>query len=327
MKYYGGCDVGSTYTKAVILDENGKICADTTIRSKINSEVSAKLAMEEVLNKVGLNSSEELGYLIGTGYGRNKVPFADENISEISCHAMGVHVTDPSVKAIIDIGGQDVKGISIDTDGTVKNFAMNDKCAAGTGRFYEAMARSFEMTLPEFSNLSLTAKNVIPITAQCTVFAESDLVHKIQVGYAREDIIAGLCNAVASNYLNNVGKGKKIAAPVVFQGGVSKNAGVVHAFEEQLGMPVAVDPDGHLMGAFGAALLAADAGQIVGAESGPFASGTCDFEAMLDFDFKTREIECQKCANHCEVICVYRDKDIIDSWGNRCDKGAVKTTA
>ena len=119
MKYYGGCDVGSTYTKAVILDENGKICADTTIRSKINSEVSAKLAMEEVLNKVGLNSSEELGYLIGTGYGRNKVPFADENISEISCHAMGVHVTDPSVKAIIDIGGQDVKGISIDTDGTV----------------------------------------------------------------------------------------------------------------------------------------------------------------------------------------------------------------
>ena len=327
MKYFGGCDVGSTYTKAVILDENGKMCADTTIRSKINAEQSAIAAMQEVCDKVGLKDSKELAYLIGTGYGRNKVPFADENISEISCHAMGVHVTNPEVRAIIDIGGQDVKGISIDTDGTVKSFAMNDKCSAGTGRFFEAMARSFEMSLPEFSNLSLTAKNVIPITAQCTVFAESDLVHKIQVGYAREDIIAGLCNAVASNYLNNVGKGKKIAAPVVFQGGVSKNAGVVHAFEEQLGMPVAVDPDGHLMGAFGAALLAADAGPIVGAESGPFASGTFDFEAMLDFDFKTREIECQKCANHCEVICVYRDKDIIDSWGNRCDKGAVKTTA
>ena len=99
MKYYGGCDVGSTYTKAVILDETGKICADTTIRSKINSETSAKLAMEEVLNKVGLKSSQDLAYLIGTGYGRNKVPFADENISEISCHAMGVHVTDPSVTA------------------------------------------------------------------------------------------------------------------------------------------------------------------------------------------------------------------------------------
>ena len=162
MKYYGGCDVGSTHTKAVILDETGKICADTTIRSKINSETSAKLAMEEVLEQVGLKSSQDLAYLIGTGYGRNKVPFADENISEISCHAMGVHVTDPSVKAIIDIGGQDVKGISIDTDGTVKNFAMNDKCAAGTGRFYEAMARSFEMSLPEFSNLSLTAEERHP---------------------------------------------------------------------------------------------------------------------------------------------------------------------
>ncbi|MBS6980923.1 MAG: activase, partial [Oscillibacter sp.] len=157
MKYYGGCDVGSTYTKAVILDETGKICADTTIRSKINSETSAKL---------------------------------DENISEISCHAMGVHVTDPSVKAIIDIGGQDVKGISIDTDGTVKNFAMNDKCAAGTGRFYEAMARSFEMSLPEFSNLSLTAKNVIPITAQCTVFAESEVITLVGEGKPMDEIAA-----------------------------------------------------------------------------------------------------------------------------------------
>ena len=173
MKYYGGCDVGSTYTKAVILDEDGKMVADTTIKSKINSEQSAKLAMDEVLGKVGLKSSKDLAYLIGTGYGRNKVPFADENISEISCHAMGVHVTDPSVKAIIDIGGQDIKGIAVDTDGTVKNFAMNDKCAAGTGRFYEAMARSFEMSLPEFSKLSLTAKNVIPITAQCTVDRKS----------------------------------------------------------------------------------------------------------------------------------------------------------
>ena len=127
MKYYGGCDVGSTYTKAVILDEAGKIVADTTMRSKIQAEASARLAMDEVCKKAGLKSSEDLEYLIGTGYGRNKVPFADENISEISCHAMGVHVTDPSVKAIIDIGGQDVKGISVDTDGTVKNFAMNDK--------------------------------------------------------------------------------------------------------------------------------------------------------------------------------------------------------
>ena len=197
MKYFGGCDVGSTYTKAVILDENGKMVADTTIRSKINSEQSAIAAMEEVLAKVGLSSSKELEYLIGTGYGRNKVPFADENISEISCHAMGVHVTNPEVKAIIDIGGQDVKGISIDTDGTVKNFAMNDKCAAGTGRFFEAMARSFELSLPEFSKLSLTAKNVIPITAQCTVFAESEVITLVGEGKPTDEIAAGIEMAVA----------------------------------------------------------------------------------------------------------------------------------
>ena len=192
MKYFGGCDVGSTYTKAVILDETGKMVANTTIRSKMNSEQSATVAMKEVIDQVPeLNSSEDLAYLIGTGYGRNKVPFADENISEISCHAMGVHVTDPNVRAIIDIGGQDVKGISIDTDGTVKNFAMNDKCSAGTGRFFEAMANAFEMSLPEFSNLSLSAKNVIPITAQCTVFAESEVITLVGEG----DLVAAVAGA------------------------------------------------------------------------------------------------------------------------------------
>ena len=148
MRYFGGCDSGSTYTKCVIIDENGKMVADVTLRSRINAvlscEESLKLAIEQVEE---LSGPEGRAYLVGTGYGRNKVPFADENISEISCHAMGVHVADPSVKAIIDIGGQDVKGIAIDRDGTVLNFAMNDKCAAGTGRFYEAMAKSFEINL------------------------------------------------------------------------------------------------------------------------------------------------------------------------------------
>lgn len=178
MKYFGGCDVGSTYTKCVILDENGNIAADVTNRSKINPVQSAEIALNDACAKIdGIHDASELSYLIGTGYGRNKVPFADENISEISCHAMGVHVTNPSVKAIIDIGGQDVKGIAIDTDGTVKNFAMNDKCAAGTGRFFEAMANAFEMSLPEFSKLSLKAKNTIPITAQCTVLLNQRLFH------------------------------------------------------------------------------------------------------------------------------------------------------
>jgi len=252
MKYFGGCDVGSTYTKAVILDENGKMVADTTIRSKINSEQSARLAMDEVLTAIGLKSSEELCYLIGTGYGRNKVPFADENISEISCHAMGVHITNPQVKAIIDIGGQDIKGISIDTDGTVKNFAMNDKCAAGTGRFYEAMARSFEMTLPEFSNLSLTAKNVIPITAQCTVFAESEVITLVGEDKPTNEIAAGIQMSVAKRCFAMAKKAGAVDQ-ITLTGGCAKNAGLKKALEQVLRLKVvelSIDPQ--LMGALGA---------------------------------------------------------------------------
>ena len=198
MKYFGGCDSGSTYTKCVIIDETGKMVANVTLRSRINSVLSAQDALDQAISQVpDLHSAEELTYLVGTGYGRNKVPFADENISEISCHAMGVHVADPSVKAIIDIGGQDVKGIAVDSDGTVLNFAMNDKCAAGTGRFFEAMARAFEMELEDFSKLSLQAKNVIPITAQCTVFAESEVISLVGEGKPMDEIAAGIENAVA----------------------------------------------------------------------------------------------------------------------------------
>ncbi len=260
MKFFGGCDVGSTYTKAVILDENGKMVANTTIRSKINSEQSAKLAMEEVLTQAGLSSSEELTYLIGTGYGRNKVPFADENISEISCHAMGVHVTDPSVKAIIDIGGQDVKGISVDADGTVKNFAMNDKCAAGTGRFYEAMARSFEMDLSQFSKLSLNAKNVIPITAQCTVFAESEVITLVGEGKPMDEIAAGIQMAVAKRCFVMAKKAGAVDS-ITLTGGCAKNDGLKAAIEKVLKLKVielSIDPQ--LMGALGAAEYARQKG-------------------------------------------------------------------
>ena len=261
MKYFGGCDVGSTYTKCVILDENGKMAAHTTIRSKINSEASATLAMEETIAQVPeLKSARDLTYLIGTGYGRNKVPFADENISEISCHAMGVHVTNPAVKAIIDIGGQDVKGISIDTDGTVKNFAMNDKCAAGTGRFYEAMANAFEMTLPEFSQLSLTAKNVIPITAQCTVFAESEVITLVGEGKPMDEIAAGIQMAVAKRCFV---MSKKAGATdsITLTGGCAKNAGLKKAIEHVLKLKVIdLDIDPQLMGALGAAEYARQKG-------------------------------------------------------------------
>lgn len=264
MKYFGGCDAGSTYTKCVIIDENGKIAAAVTKRSRINPVLSAKDALDEAVSQVdGLNSAEELTYLIGTGYGRNKVPFADENISEISCHAMGVHVTDPSVKAIIDIGGQDVKGIAIDTDGTVLNFAMNDKCAAGTGRFFESMARAFEMSLDEFSNLSLTAKNVIPITAQCAVFAESEVISLVGVGKPMEEIAAGIQLSVAKRCFV-MAKKAGAADSVTLTGGCAKNEGLKKAIEKVLKINVVDLPtDPQLMGALGAAEYARQKGSNV----------------------------------------------------------------
>lgn len=264
MKYFGGCDAGSTYTKCVIIDENGKILAAVTKRSRINPVLSAKDALDEAVSQVdGLNSAEELTYLIGTGYGRNKVPFADENISEISCHAMGVHVTDPSVKAIIDIGGQDVKGISIDTDGTVLNFAMNDKCAAGTGRFFESMARAFEMSLDEFSNLSLTAKNVIPITAQCAVFAESEVISLVGEGKPMEEIAAGIQLSVAKRCFV-MAKKAGAADSVTLTGGCAKNEGLKKAIEKVLKINVVDLPtDPQLMGALGAAEYARQKGSNV----------------------------------------------------------------
>ena len=229
MKYFGGCDVGSTYTKAVILDENGKMVADTTIKSKINSEASAVAAMAEVCEKAGLKSSKDLEYLIGTGYGRNKVPFADENISEISCHAMGVHVTDPSVKTISDIGGQDGKGISVDTDGTVKNFEMNDKC-------------------------------VLPITAQRTVFAESEVITLVGEGKPMDEIAAGIEMAVAKRCFVMA---KKAGATdsITLTGGCAKNDGLKQAIEHVLKLKVVnLKTDPQLMGALGAAEYARQKG-------------------------------------------------------------------
>lgn len=253
-RYFAGCDVGSTYTKTVILDEDGKIAASTTIRSKINSEQSALAGLQEAVSQVSdLKTIDDLNYIIGTGYGRNKVPQADENISEISCHAMGVHVTNPEAKAIIDIGGQDVKGISVDTDGTVKTFAMNDKCAAGTGRFFESMANAFEMTLSEFSELSLTAKNVIPITAQCTVFAESEVITLVGEGKPREEIAAGIQLAVAKRCFVMAKKAGAVDS-VTLTGGCAKNTGLKKAIEHVLRIKVLdLNVDPQLMGALGAA--------------------------------------------------------------------------
>ena len=259
MKYFGGCDAGSTYTKCVIIDENGKIAAAVTKRSRINPVLSAKDALDEAVSQVdGLNSAEELTYLIGTGYGRNKVPFADENISEISCHAMGVHVTDPSVKAIIDIGGQDAKAIRLDNKGGIKQFFMNDKCAAGTGRFIEVMARVLETTLDEMATLDEQAEDTAPISSTCTVFAESEVISQLSKGTDRKSIARGVHMSVASRACGLAYRAG-LEKDIVFTGGVAKNAGVVRAVSSVLKTDVIVAPNPQTTGALGAALFAYEA--------------------------------------------------------------------
>ena len=257
MKYFAGCDSGSTYTKCVIIDENGKMVANVTLRSRINAVLSCEESIKQAIEQVpDLKSQEDITYMVGTGYGRNKVPMADENISEISCHAMGVHIADPSVKAIIDIGGQDVKGIAIDSDGTVLNFAMNDKCAAGTGRFFEAMAKAFELDLSDFSKLSLKAKNVIPITSQCTVFAESEVISLVGEGKPMDEIAAGIELSVAKRCFVMAKKAGAVDK-ITLTGGCAKNDGLKEAIERVLNLKVIDLPiDPQLMGALGAAEFA-----------------------------------------------------------------------
>ena len=243
---YLGIDIGSISTKGVVIGADGAILARSYLWTEGNPVQATKNVIDELHGQlaegpvriVGAGTTGSARRLVGAMLGATVVK------NEITAHAVGTTFLHPDVRTILEIGGQDSKIICV-ADGIAVDYAMNTLCAAGTGSFLSSQAHRLGAEVEEFGEIALTSKHPANIAARCTVFAESDLVHKIQVGYAREDIIAGLCNAVASNYLNNVGKGKRIEAPVVFQGGVSKNVGVVHAFEEQLGMPVAVDPDGH----------------------------------------------------------------------------------
>lgn len=248
-----GCDVGSTYGKAVIMDLDGNILGSSIVRSKIDPEETSELAIAEAIKGIeGISSVSDFAYMVGTGYGRNRVPFANENISEISCHAMGVHITNPAIRTIVDIGGQDLKGISVDADGSVKHFAMNDKCAAGTGRFFESMARAFEVDLPEFSELSLQANTIIPITSQCSVFAETEVISLVAKKKNPADIAAGIQASVAKRCFTLL-KSAGVEREVTMTGGCAKNRGLKQALEKVLRFEVVdLSTDPQLMGALGA---------------------------------------------------------------------------
>jgi len=249
-----GCDVGSLTGKAVIL-KDGKILSYSIVPTTPKPEITSRNAMEEALKRSNL-SLDDLDYVIGTGYGRVKIPFANSQITELTCHGKGAHYFIPSIRTIIDVGGQDCKVIKVDSKGKILDFAMNDKCAAGTGRFLEVMAKTLELKLEELGPISLKSKNQAKITAQCSVFAETEVVSLMADGVEVSDIVAGIHDAVASRIMSLVYR-VGLEEDLTITGGVAKNVGVVTYLEKRLGVSSKKLPeDPQIIGAFGAALLA-----------------------------------------------------------------------
>lgn len=311
---YLGIDIGSISTKGVIIDENNHILAKNYLYTEGNPIEAVKKLIKNLKEQLNFNEYKVVSIgttgsarkLIGTLLGASIIK------NEITAHAIGTTSIYKDVKTIFEIGGQDSKIITL-KDGIVTDYAMNTLCAAGTGSFLTSQARRLGTKIEDFGKIALTSKNPTPIAARCTVFAESDLVHKAQIGCKKEDIIAGLVRSVAINYLNNVGKGKKILPPIVFQGGVSKNIGVVKAFEELTGQSIKVDENSEYMGALGVAILAKNT----------------NIKKEFDFNientlFETKGRNCQGCSNNCEIIYIYKNHKLIDAWGNRCEKGQVR---
>ena len=252
-----GIDSGSTSTDAVIIDGDRKIVASVILATGAKATMAAERAKQQVLEEAGL-SEADIAYRVSTGYGRDAIPGMDSTVTEITCHARGAHFLVPGVRTVIDIGGQDSKVIVLDGDGDVVNFVMNDKCAAGTGRFLEMMARTLEMPLDEFCRTGLEWKREVHITSMCTVFAESEVVSLVADDTPTPDIIHGLDESVA-NKMITLAKRVNAEPPYLMTGGVARNEGVVKALEDMLGAPVATHRDSQLCGAIGAALIGLDA--------------------------------------------------------------------
>jgi len=253
MSLAAGIDIGSITAKAAVM-RDGDLLGTRVIFTGYNAESAGRRVFDELLAELGL-APAEIGRIVATGYGRKSVAMADKAVTEIMCHAAGARFLDPSIRSLIDIGGQDSKAVVMDVEGKVVNFTMNDKCAAGTGRFLEVMARALEADLDEFGGLSLRAGRPAKISSLCTVFAESEVISLIAKGEARENIIAGIHEAIASRVwamANRIG----LTSPVMMTGGVARNIGVVRALEKAIGMPVVVSPHAQVSGAIGAACIA-----------------------------------------------------------------------
>lgn len=253
-KYYAGIDSGSTSTDVVILDEDKTIVAMLIVPTGAGASASADAALDKACEMAGI-TRDDIIELVTTGYGRSVIKAGDKSVTEITCHARGVHFIDPSIRTIIDIGGQDSKAISLDEEGNVVNFTMNDKCAAGTGRFLDMMARTMEMDLDRMSERGINYKEDITISSMCSVFAESEVVSLIAQNKEVDDIVHGLNKAVAVKTKALV-KRVNGTGPFMMTGGVSRNHGLVKTLEEKLDAPIVISEYAQLCGALGAALLA-----------------------------------------------------------------------
>jgi predicted CoA-substrate-specific enzyme activase len=317
LKGYVGIDVGSVTTKVVVIDEEGNPLGKPVYIRTQGQPIKAiqqgiAMVREDLPKNIEIRGAGTTGsarYLAGVMIG------ADVIRNEITAHAVAALRFNPNVNTIIEIGGQDSK-IIILRNGLVVDFAMNTVCAAGTGSFLDRQAERLGIPIEEFGALALKAKTPVRIAGRCTVFAESDMIHKQQMGFSVEDIVAGLCEALVRNYLSNVAKGKKILPPIVFQGGVAANIGIKYAFQRALGCEVLVPPYHHVMGAIGAGLLAME--EMRDGRRSRFRG----FE-VAEMNFETSSFECKGCSNRCEIVEIKSDGRLLARWGDRCGKWEV----
>ena len=251
--YTLGVDVGSTTSKCVLLKDGKEIVATSLLRAGTGTDGPTR-AQQEVLEKAGL-TAEDVAYVMATGYGRKTLKTADGEMSELSCHAKGISVMYPNIRTIIDIGGQDAKAISLGSNGQMMNFVMNDKCAAGTGRFLDVMAGILQLDIGDLEKEAAKSETAAKISSTCTVFAESEVISQLANGAAREDVVAGICNSVAAR-VAALAKRIGIKEEVFMSGGVAQNGGVRLALERELNISIHYSEFSQLMGAYGAALFA-----------------------------------------------------------------------
>ncbi len=310
---YLGVDVGSVSTNLVAVDDNKEVLFERYLRTGGQPIDSVKMALQELYQE---HPDIEIIAAGTTGSGRQLVGMmigADVIKNEITAHATATVHFFPDVKTIFEIGGQDSKIILV-KDGVVVDFAMNSVCAAGTGSFLDHQSERLRIPIEQFGDMALTAERDVRIAGRCTVFAESDMIAKQQYGFSKAEIIRGLCNALVRNYITNLGRGKSLEPPYVFQGGVAANKGIRAAFEKEMGHPVMIPQYYGTMGAIGAAILAAENYAKTGKKT--------KFRGLdtVELDFVSTSFECQDCSNACEIVQIVLDGVPVISWGDRCGK-------